>query len=79
MRAWGVRGREPLLGSMRRARLRRFVTCARTSGAALAVHTVLPFAFSFEARVLLATRHPRGAGTALTSAWIGSCGLSTNS
>jgi len=46
-----------------------------TSGAALAVHTVLPFAFSFEARVLLATRHARGPGAALTRAWIGGCGF----
>ena len=57
----------------------RALPCARTSGAALAVHTVLPFAFSFEARVLRAPRHARGPETALTRAWIGRCGLSTNS
>ena len=64
------RGREPLLGSMRRARLRprRIVRAARP--VPLALPTVLPFAFSFEPRFLLAPRHARGAGAALTRAWI---------
>ena len=53
---------------MRRARLRPRLTvrAVRPVPAALAVHTVLPFAFSFEARVLLAPRRQyilRGIGS----------------